>query len=488
MRAFLPPGRDPLVEACLEAERLGNYAQNRPLDYIEWTPPQEQWLRCDNPRKLLRAGNQIGKTWAGLSEVIWRATGTHPWLRTKPPPVEIWIVCTTWPQSVQIMKKFWQLLPKELVKNKHFDPRYGFGKDNPAVVFHCGSIVRFKTTMQGAEALAGATIDYVLIDEPTDEPVYRELDRRVMRAGGAIGLTLTPINRPVEYLRQLVRDGAVYEIHAKLSVENLTPRGWREPMRLLDGTLMDAAWIAEQRKLVLPRFAPIILDGEWETRLEGVMFAAFNAELHVTPTIPQVDLKFSMGFDYGEGDFRQAGILVGVDETGDYPKLHFVGENFSDGMTTPEEDACGTLDLLDDVGLPRGWRDLKYAIGDKPTTGRAGRKSNLDLTAALERELRKRGKLGRKEPLRPQFYQAKTGKGGGGGSQYTGCEFLHRAMLRPGHFTVHPSMERFILCLQRWQGSSTEEWKDGVDGGRYAVWPWAIGNVMKPTGPRMALA
>lgn len=474
MRAFLPPGRDPLadlVDAVLAAERLGNHASNRPLDYVQWTPPQHEWLCSAAARKLLRAGNQIGKTWAGLAEVIWRATGTHPFIWTKTPPVEIWIVCTTWPQSVQIMRKFWDLLPKELVKNKYFDARYGFGKDNPAVVFHCGSIVRFKTTNQGAEALAGATVDYVLIDEPTDEPVFRELDRRIMRQGGQMGLTLTPINRPTEYLRELVKVGVVWEKHAKLTVENLTPRGWSHPMLLGDGTPMDGLWIAEQRRVVLPRFAPVVLDGEWETKLEGVVFEAFDPQVHVTEALPEYDLELCAGFDYGEGDFRTAGILQGTNREANYPRVHFLAEHYSDGLAPPEEDASGFLDQLDEVGV--SWSELRWAYGDKPTIGRAGRRSNQDLMTALEQELRRRGQLTPKGVLKPEIKQAKTGAGGGSGSKWRGVEWLHRAMLRPGHFTVHPRMERFIESLQKWQGDDSE-WKDGIDGGRYATWPYAM--------------
>jgi phage terminase large subunit-like protein len=463
-----------LLRALNGASSLQQYAQNRPLDFIQWTPPQSAWLRSRDKRKLLRAGNQIGKTWCGLAEVIWRATGTHPYIPTRVPPVEIWIVCTTWPQSVAIMKKFWELCPKNLIRNKTFDPRYGFGKDNPAVVFECGSVVRFRTTNQGAEALAGATVDYILIDEPTSEEVYRELDRRVLRRAGDIGLTLTPINRPVEYLRQLVRDGAIFDVHAKLTVANLTPIGAREPMRLLDGTLMDEVWIAEQRRLVLQRFQPVVLDGEWEQRIEGAVFSSFDVDQHVVEdALPEgVDLRVHFGFDYGEGDFRDVGMLAAVDKRGDHPRVHLLDEFVSDGTALPEEQAVGILGMLD----TQGWkwkRDVTGAVGDKPTTGRVGRKSNTDLAAALERELRKRGELKRNQTLDPSIRQAKTGRGGGAGSVWRGVEWLHRAMLRPGHFTVDPRCERTIVCLQKWEGDNSE-FKDPIDAARYATWPYAM--------------
>jgi hypothetical protein len=290
-----------------------------------------------------------------------------------------------------------------------------------------------------------------------------------------MGLTLTPINRPVEYLRQLVRDGVIFDVHARLTVDNLTPIGSPGPMRLLDGTLMDQAWIDEQRKMVLRRFAPVILDGEWEQRVEGSVFSAFDAERHVvedSDALPDgIDLKVHLGFDYGEGDFRDVGILAAVDKRGEHPKVHVLDELVSDGTSLPEEQAGGILSMLDLQGWQ--WRDVDGAVGDKPTTGRVGRKSNLDLTAAIERELRKRGQLKRNQPLDPAIRQAKTGRGGGAGSVWRGVEWLHRAMLRPGHFTISPRCERTIVCMQKWEGDDSE-FKDPIDGARYATWPYAM--------------
>jgi len=480
--------RSRLVEAVNAARLLTNRAESRPLDYIRWTPPQLAHLNRACRRKLLRAGNQIGKTTVGLAEVVWWATGTHPYLPTIRPPVEIWIVCTTWPQSVAIMRKFWAMLPKNLVRpGTRCEPRYGFGKDNPAVVFLNGSIVRFKTTNQGAEALAGATVHFVLVDEPTDEEIWRELDRRLTRTGGTLAATLTPINRPTEYLRQLVRDGVVEETHTRLTAESLIPVGDSSPMRLLDGTPMDDAWILEQRRMVLPRFAPVVLDGEWEQRLEGAAFESYDPTTHLTDRIPDVDLHVAVGLDYGEGDFRTYTSIVGIDtKSGEFPRIHFLGEVASDGMRPPEDEAVDVLDELTEAG-GWGWADVSSAWGDKPTKGRAGRKSNEDMMAALERELRARKLLGKRSGLSPEIRQVKTGPNGNDGSVWRGVEWLHRAMLRPGHLTVHPRCEVLHEAFQKWNGG--EEHKDPIDGARYATWPFAMrGGRKGGTYHRLAVA
>src|SRR3990167_5672458 len=127
-----------LGHALDAANGLHDIAADGLLPHIRWTPPQDAWLRL-NPQsgaKLFRSGNQsIGKTYAQMAEVIWRATGTHPYYPTAPPPVEIWVVCTSWAQSVAIQQKFWALVPKSALTSRtrdRFRPEDGWGKDNPA--------------------------------------------------------------------------------------------------------------------------------------------------------------------------------------------------------------------------------------------------------------------------------------------------------------------------------------------------------------------
>src|SRR4051812_25913455 len=125
-----------LEDSCTD---LAGAVEDFLLPHVRWIVPQDLWLRLNPPSgaKLFRAGNQaIGKTWAQMAECIWRATGTHPYYPTKEPPVEIWVVCTSWGQSVAIQGKFWLLAPKELLTKdtrERYSRRRGWGKDNPTV-------------------------------------------------------------------------------------------------------------------------------------------------------------------------------------------------------------------------------------------------------------------------------------------------------------------------------------------------------------------
>ena len=460
-----------------------------PLSLMRWTPPQDEFLRLATPRKLLRGGNQSGKTWVGLAEVIGRALGRHPFYRTRPPPVEIWIVCTSWAQSVAIMGKFWALVPRhELRPGTSFDPRNGFGKDNPAVVFKNGSVVRFRTTNQGPEALAGATIDYVHIDEPCDEDVYRELDRRVMRRGGSIGITLTPINRPTEWLRELVNVGAVKEVHARLTEANLTPIGARGPLRLLDGTPMDSAWIAEQWRITPARYAGVVLDGEWETRPEGVFYSVFDPNKHVSDRV-RIDprggrIQWFIGFDYAAAD-RDYGHCASLSQVqkrvGDDGKarwtVYTVDEVVLSGTDSTEHAASEVIRMLGRHGLR--WTDIDAAHGDNPVASRWVEKSNFQMMSAIAKEI---GAPANR--LTPRIQNAKDNQRSAAAFD-AGCRWIY-ARLAAGEMMIHPRCTRLIEGFQSWDYTRAHPFKDVLDAQRYSLKP-AIFQAPERVAPRINL-
>lgn len=456
------------------ARHMQERAEATPLRWVGWTPPQADWLARRHPRKLLRAGNQIGKTWAAMAEVIWRCTGTHPHYPTREPPIEAWVVCTSWSQSVAIMGKFWELCPRDVLRpGVRFDPRHGFGRDSPAVVFRNGSIVRFRTTNQGPEALAGATVDYVAIDEPTDPDIYRELDKRVMRRSGAIGITLTPINRPCEWLRKLVDAKIVDEVHAVMSVENLTPVGASDPMRLLDGTPMDAAWIASLRLATPAMWAPVILDGEWEARPEGVFFKCFDPKKHVRAVKldPRRGAVYPvLGFDYAtaDRDLGHAAVLLQVQPYRDAAgrvreRIVALDEVALVGTATNAEFAQRVIAMLERNGLQ--WRDLHAVHGDNPVQSRWVQKSNINTMRALAVEL-----AIPYDALQPRVLNAKDHQRSAG-SRGAGCQFMYER-IASFDFMVHPRCETLIRGLEQWDYTDKHPLKDVVDAARYAAKPF----------------
>lgn len=473
---------DAILAALDAAEGLADFAGDNPLDYIAWTPPQRALLACEESRVLLRTGNQFGKTWAGLAECIYRCLGAHPLKPVRAAPIEAWIITTSWSQSLAIQQKLWTLLPKgAVVEGTQFDPVRGFrGGVTPVVEFANGSIIRIKTSGQGGLNLASATIHFVLADEPLPSSrIYQEVERRLMRTGGTIAMTMTPVNAPVEWVRAMVDEGKVQDLHFRMEPANFIPVGESEPLTIEDdsGGLvpMGADWIAAQRASVLSWEAPVVLDGEWEFRAVDRVFENFREDVHVIPNLIRSDVMprnveylTSFGLDYGEDRLRTCGVVVYVDATGRYPKLYIAAEYAPDTSTTEDMDAQGVLGAVARAGLT--WKALDYAFGDKRYTdagGRITKKSNKSMLVALEHELGVNG-------LRPRIRGAKRGAGAGRGAPRLGVRWLNSAMIRPHHFYIDSSCGWLIECLNKWDGTARSDYKDAVDALRYACKPWIL--------------
>lgn len=456
---------------------FGDHVEAHPLDWMDWTYRQWEFIGLVSgcPLALFRAGNQIGKTIVGAGLTIARCLGFD--LKTGAKlavPIEAWVVCTSWAQSVAIMGKVWSLLPKDaLAPGTSYNPRTGFGKDNPAIVFANGSVLRFRTTNQGPEALAGATVDWVWIDEPTDLDIFRELQKRVMRRNGRLIITLTPINRPCEWLHEMADQRVVIEVHAKLDSQALTFRQSGQLMQLLDGTPMDDAFCAEQRRITPPMFAPVVLDGEWETRPEGVFFTNWDASKHVLVAqvreTSAIRAKWRLGIDYAaaDRDFGQVAVLLRTLEvprkSGGYNVfVSVVDEVVLGGTATTDQFADELVDMLTRNGLK--WRDITSVHGDNPVTTLWEAKSNSRTLRAIASRLQLPV-----AGIRPVILNAKDGPRSST-LRDTGCRFLFELLAMTRLF-VHPRCTHLIRAFEVWDYAEDHPYKDILDALRYSLKP-----------------
>lgn len=447
------------------------HAEGRPLDWIDWTYRQQEFVDLvhRSPIALFRAGNQVGKTHVGAGLTIGVCLARE---------IEAWVVCTSWSQAVAIMAKVWDLCPKDaLAPGQLFDRRRGFGKDNPALGFANGSILRFRTTNQGAAALAGSTVDWIWIDEPTDESIYRELQKRIMRRGGKLIITLTPVNRDCTWLRALVDAGAIPEVHAPLDSRALTFARTGKRMRLDDAarTLMDDAWITEQIRITPTAWVPVVIHGEWETRLGGVFYSCFDVDKHVfiarRMAVPAGGrARWYLGIDYAaaDRDFGQVASLCRVVEVpradGGYDcYVNVVDEAVMGGIADSDEFAAEVMAMLDRNGVE--WTDLGAAHGDNPVTSQWEQKSNLNTMRCIAQRLRVPIKA-----LHPRILNAKDGRGAGTAGYDHGLRTLYGLFARD-RVVVAPRCKHTIKGLSTWDLSRTHPYKDICDSVRYALKP-----------------
>lgn len=458
---------DAIYRAAKISASLNESVRRTPSRYIRFLPPQDAFARSTAKFRLLRLGNQWGgKTTVSLAIVDWHCTGKHPYQKVRPPPIEAWIVCRTWSQSVSIQAKFWALCDKtEIDPGTRFDPVKGFIGKNPCIKYRNGSVVRFKTSQQGALDLAGATIDFVLIDEPTSEAVYSELKKRLLRRNGTMLISLTPLGQECGYLQKEVEAGIIEDHHYPLRPEYLIPIGSDYPLLTEGGIPMDAEWCQRLRDTTLID-AGIRIDGEWETKSLERRFTAFNDSM-IVDRFPELELTFSLGIDHGMKAWKQVAILVGVDNADKlHPKVFVLDEYCPDANSTSEFDAIGIVRMLTRWGLR--WEDLDFAVGDRAYDARrygGARKSNIELEYYIGQQ------IGYKPE--PPLREAKRGSGGNDGSVDAGFRWLHKTMLRPGEFFINSKCHRLIEALRKWNGKDNDE-KDPIDALRYAVWNYAI--------------
>lgn len=445
---------------------------------MRWLPVQDRYRRSLRAERLLRAGNQIGKTWGALGDLLDHAMGTHPH-RPCSTHGEFWIICASWSQSVAVQGKLAELLPADRISEDtpSFDDKNGFGAKNPTVkVRHVDggwSVIRFRTTRQGALNLSSATIDGALFDEPpTSMRIYSEVRKRVMRRSGWVSIAMTPVNAPVQWIKELAEADGIEDIHTRMTPEALIPIGATDPIRLKDGTVCDAAWIAAEIGKTIPHEVPVVIHGEWEMRSQGRYFDRFvsmpdapGAHVHDRP--PPGRLTVCVGIDHGDRPGKQVAILAVVqppENPRGYPRV-YVLDMYVDaaGSALPEDDARGVLDMLRRHGMQ--WASVDHVRGDRvhrPGTG--SQKSNKDLQAQIAKILRVPA-----PDLRPPIRTAKRGEGRGGGSVMVGSRWLYHAMVRDGGFGVHPRCAPLIHALDNYDPVVDDDHKDKVDALRYAL-------------------
>jgi hypothetical protein len=361
------------LERCVDSVRT----ENRVLHKIEPARMAEaQCISVEHPDHTYVTDDYIvtHNTMVGLSEVIYVLSGTHPFRPVSKGPKEAWIICASWSQSVAIQKKFWELVPKELLDpSVSFTEERGFRGKNPVVKFANGSVVRFKTTRQGALNLSSATIDLVLIDELTTSRIYTELRKRVMRRGGNIIMTITPVNAPSGWLEKRVASGKVIDLHYRMTPDLFIPVGETQPISFINGegdkVVCDAEWVRQEIEDTPEEEREVTCHGEWPAGDVEREFRAFDVknrfdEKTRLPTF----VAYGLGLDHGEKAGREVALFVAWTAKGE---MWVLGEYVSTGESGLDGDADGIRDMVEIWGLTLDQIDV--AVGDINSAGQLAR-------------------------------------------------------------------------------------------------------------------
>jgi phage terminase large subunit-like protein/lambda repressor-like predicted transcriptional regulator len=427
--------------------RLIRRALRDPLAFHRPTPAQQAWHDSDARIKLLRGGNQVGKTTA-LAVETFRAAEDHG------PGFQGRIVCYSYPQSLVVQRKFHDLCPRRLLDAEaHFHPSRGWR--HRRIPLKGGGAIDFVTTEGGSLAMASATLDYIGFDEPPDPGSWSEGVARVTATGGRVVATLTPVGRPMGYLRAQVDEGVVEDFAAPLSTENCP---WLTQEQIDE---VVAATLEAER--------PQRIEGAWEGVTPERLLSAYSDDALFdddAATLPKRELSIGLGFDWAERSMGTVGLLAAFDRS--TYEVWFLDEYESAGKTTVDQDAISILAMLDRHGLSLAAVDV--AFGDHNSAG----KSQLTTVNRLMSEALARasgvpehaiaaGRL----PLRIEAARK------GGGSVMFGARVLNLA-LASERLRISRRCARLIDGCRHWKGEKTgrnAEVKDALDAARYLAVP-----------------
>ena len=439
-----------------------------------WTAAQEAFFNSPHRLTVWWGANGIGKSVA-LAELARRAlAGRLHWQRPGRPYTVI-LAGNTWTQIGSTLKYFWSGVDKRWFREAlRFEG--GTIKGQRLAIFDVvggpGAGGELRVGTFDAENLAGPRADVVISDEPMPEKVHNELWPRMFGRAGRMYEGFTPTlgtAHKVEYLWELLDDPTktwAGAIQTELTLDAVTPLGgfapipWMTQAEILEGEQGLSAIEADMRmgRSRTPRRKTAYFSG-WGPHLVG--------ECRPTP-----GALVGIGIDHGSKPGAQRAVLTAVAGSGLQGHVWVMDEYRGEGRTESEEDAAGILAMLDRAGLRL--EDVDLWIGDRAHHGdrRGGQKSNERLMQAIAKgvgaDVGRRGWSDRlpvalRRMCTPRKYDR---------SMWEGMEIVHRLTVsKPPRITFSPRCKWLPESMERWEGSTTDPLKDGLDALRYTVVP-----------------
>lgn len=192
-----------LIKKLLQLEKNINFRYNsNQLNFYNKKKVHKKQIafhKCKKRNRWVFGGNRSGKTECGAVEVVYLATGLHPYKKNK--VTEGWVVSLS--RQVQrdvAQRKVLQYLPPSYIEKIVMTSGEQSSAENGIIDFilvrsRCGGLSRigFKSCDQGREKFQGASLDFVWFDEEPPFDIYIECKMRVLDRCGEIFGTMTPL-------------------------------------------------------------------------------------------------------------------------------------------------------------------------------------------------------------------------------------------------------------------------------------------------------
>lgn len=418
--------------ALLAFVELDHALDAAPLAVFEPSPALVGFMTDPHRFILVRAANQIGKTYQGCARLA-RTMLENPGRTYR----------AIGPNNRQTHKVLGgylaTFLRPHLAPGSYYTP--GRGWNNNTIRLANGSTCELLSSEGHPQTHAGPALDGILMDEVPKPAIFTESLSRLTTKNGFFWVLMTPVDRPVEWYRDIVEaEGSKWrEYTVEYCHANVPWKTFDEVQEHLDA-MASAPWHYQQR--VFGAWDGVTLD-RFYMGLSDANFAELDIRQHVW--------NIGLTFDHGERAGSEVCLLVlyRPQEGMGYNRpmrWHVLDEYVSDRSTSIDEDAEGVRSMLRAHGITLDEVDL--VTGDTNTAKSAAgeaKKVNEMLEHAFAALLGRQG-----PPFRIQDAEKHLGQFG---------RRLTNQLLRHGDLTIDPRCTETARCLRHWKGK--EKGDDG---------------------------
>jgi len=308
-----------LQTAILELER------RRRVDPLKnvYKPNDGQLLAHQSRHEItvVLGGNRTGKSWCAVAECILYALGREVYAKLVNAanehievPLTIWYVVPSLTQFRRSIRPiFRQLLP--------FGETVKWDEQNNVIIFHNGSEIHIVSADMRQRRLAGAAVDFIVVDEPIAKVVFEELQARLISTRGRLLMVLTPVDEDMTkwlWIRDELYVPAtlgerpdVNIIHMPVADEEgnpLVPHLTREDIERIERQYPD------------PLVRAARMYGEFVTR-SGLVLDSFDPDLHIVEPF-EIPRNWHRWLVVDPQYHRFACLFFAADEDGNYYVWH----------------------------------------------------------------------------------------------------------------------------------------------------------------------
>jgi phage terminase large subunit-like protein len=303
-----------LRELNAALEELAQRRRVNALAFYEPSEKQRQFHAMPFRERLLAAGTQLGKTFAGSREMSMHVTGRYSadWPGRKfSGPIRAWAVGLTAQATRDTVQRLLLgpvgqhgtgAIPLECIR----EVRAGRGVADAVdtvIVEHTGgypSQLTFKSAEQGREKFQGESLDLVWVDEEPEMDVYAECLARLTARDGILFMTFTPLKGLSSVARRFFTETSPDRGMVRMELEDAPHIAPEKRQQIIDGY---NEWERDARVRGLPMLG------------EGRVYQIAESIVCVPPfEVPGHWAKL-WGVDFGVREFR--GVLIAHDRDAD---------------------------------------------------------------------------------------------------------------------------------------------------------------------------